>query len=319
MKTIPILFLTAACALGALSPATAAEQKITLSKPAQPAVLRAQLMNGHLTVIGADVNDVTVRSSGSSPAKDTTRDDGLRVIARSSALNVSEHDNTVQITQDPGSFFGGRGDIEVTVPRNTAVVVKIVVNGQALVRDISGDIEVSNLNGPVQLENVSGGVAVDTMNGEVTARYAALPAGKTHAFSSMNGKIALYVPSTGKATFRLRAQNGTVATDLDEKVFETRAEGNTPTHSLPAGPPHVDRDEQPGTSDDGAEESDSDESPATPEAAVRPPQPPAPPRVPHLPTFPAFGGQAVTGLLNGGGVEVRATTMNGEIQIRQAK
>jgi hypothetical protein len=41
--------------------------------------------------------------------------------------------------------------------------------------------------------------------------------------------------------------------------------------------------------------------------------------MPHFPSFPAFGGQVVTGTLNGGGVEIRATTMSGEIQIREAK
>ena len=65
-------------------------------------------------------------------------------------------------------------------------------------------------------------------------------------------------------------------------------------------------------------------APAAPEPPTAPqppakPEAPRPPDLPHVPTFPAFGGQVVTGTLNGGGVEIRATTMSGEIQIREAK
>ena len=204
----------------------------------------------------------------------------------------------------------------------------------------------NNLNGSVRLENVSGGVAADSMNGEISARYAALTAGKTHSFSSMNGEIRLLVPSTAKATFRLRAQNGSVATDLDEKIFVTHTEGRAG-----GGFPGSDgmrigmeaaraamemaRDIARESADEAREELETAVAPApdappAPEVAPTPPtgkmpkpakapHHPRPPHMPHFPTFPAFGGQVVTGTLNGGGVEIRATTMNGEIQIREAK
>ncbi len=336
MKTLLRLLPLAAVLAAAMPPAaTAGEKTVAFSKPDAPHTLRVDATSGHVKVVGADVREVSIKSSNDQEPAATRRADGLRVIAGAGTFNVTERDNVVHVTQDSDALFRGGSDFEITVPRDTAVAIKLAINGAAEVRDVSGDIEISNLSGTVTLENISGNAAVDTMNGEITARYAALPAGKAHAFSSMNGKIALYVPSSAQATFRLRAQNGTVATDLEEEIFATTTEkgssefpgaggirvgveaaraalevarsfvpeafGNPP----PAPAPHED------TTPAAAAANDT----KAPDA----PKPPKPPRAPHMPTFPAFGGQVVTGLLNGGGVEVRATTMNGEIQIRKAQ
>ncbi|HLP08673.1 MAG TPA: hypothetical protein VK178_10935 [Opitutaceae bacterium] len=339
MKTIRHLlpFAAALAATLAIS-AAAAEKTITFSKPDAPHTLRVDVTSGSVVVRGADVREVSVSSSTEAEHKDTRREDGLRVIAGSGAYNVTERDNVVHVTQDSNALFRGGSDFEITVPRDTSVIIKVAINGDAEVRDVSGDIEISNLNGEVTLDNVGGSVAVDTMNGEITARYVALPAGKAHSFSSMNGQIVLYVPTSAQATFRLRAQNGTVATDLDETIFATTTEKGSSEFpgagGIRAGVEaaraalEVARSLAPNAYGNPAPEPDAEpqvetsDTASAPSADVKPPKapkPPKPPRAPHAPTFPAFGGQVVTGLLNGGGIEVRATTMNGEIQIRKAK
>lgn len=348
MKSIPLLYLRTALllAVAAIVPASHGEENgantasIAFSRPDAPRTIRIEAMNGQVSVLGADVSDVTVHSSTDALRKDTRRDDGLRVIAAANAFNLTERDNVVHLTQDSGSLFSGGGDFEVTVPRDTAVFVKVAINGNATVRDITGDIEISNLNGAVTLDNIGGGVAVDTMNGEISARYSALAEGKSHSFSSMNGKIVLRLPASAKASFRLRAQNGTVATDFDEKRFVTKSEAAAAgefsgmgglragleaagvaiemAHGIAREAMGGARQAPYGTAKAPVEAGSAEQPPAAP----HPPSAPGAPRLPnlpHVPTFPAFGGQVVTGSLNGGGVEIRATTMSGEIQIREAK
>ena len=343
MKSLRLTYLPAAflLALAAVLPASHGADSntntasIAFSQPNAPRTIRIEAMNGQVSVLGADVSNVTVRSSRDSVQKESRREDGLRVIAASNAFNLTERDNVVYLTQDSGSLFSGGGDFEVTVPRDTAVIVKVAINGSAMIRDINGDIEISNLNGPVTLDNIGGGVAVDTMNGEISARYAALPEGKSHSFSSMNGKIVLRLPVASKASFRLRAQSGTVATDFDEKVFVTKTEASAPGEfpgmgglraGLEAAEVAIDmahriaRDAMGGVRHAPAAPAVEapEQAPGVPPPAPKPHAPHVP-NMPHSPTFPAFGGQVVSGTLNGGGVEIRATTMNGEIQIREAK
>ena len=59
---------------------------------------------------------------------------------------------------------------------------------------------------------------------------------------------------------------------------------------------------------EGADENDS-----TPAIAPRAPRPP------RAPMPPITGGKLVSGTLNGGGVDIKVSTMNGEITLRQAK
>ena len=45
---------------------------------------------------------------------------------------------------------------------------------------------------------------------------------------------------------------------------------------------------------------------------------PVPP-MPPMPPMPRFGGKLIVGTLNGGGVDIKLTSMNGTITLRQAK
>jgi hypothetical protein len=156
----------------------------------------------------------------------------------------------------------------------------------------------------------------------------------------MNGEIRLFVPAAAKATFTLRAQNGSVATDFDEKALVTRMESGP---GAGPGPYGMQRGKDAALAGlamaqeavtaakeiakeveaEKAAKKDRPDSDAGDAVAdgFRQAQ-----KAMNVATrmargfhFPAFGGQVVTGLLNGGGVEIRATTMNGEIQIREAK
>ena len=72
----------------------------------------------------------------------------------------------------------------------------------------------------------------------------------------------------------------------------------------------------------------ADEAKADKEAAEADAAPPAVPAAPHAPHAarapraampPITGGKLVTGTLNGGGVDIKISTMNGEITLRQSK
>ena len=346
MKTIPSCLCL--CALlvplvGSLCAADGDEKttSIAFGKPEAPHTLRVETMSGDVTITGGEVDKVIVQTSAEATGGANRREDGLRVIVADNSFNLTERDNVVYLSQDHGAFGRHGSDFRVTVPRDTAVIVKIGAGGDVMLKELSGDVEVSNLNGSVKLENVSGGVAVDTMNGEVTARYAALAAGKSHSFSSMNGEIRLYVPATAKATFTLRAQNGTVATDFDENALVTRTESGT--GGWQPGPYGVQNgkdaalagleiaQEAVAAAQEMAKEVEAEDAVKKGPAGAGTGDDVAAgfskaKKAVHMASriargfhFPAFGGQVVTGTLNGGGVEIRATTMSGEIQIRQAK
>ncbi len=344
MKHIPSLLLLGAIAVVPFPGRSAAADSepnstsIAFSKPDAPRIVRIENANGDIRVVGADVAVVTVKSGAEPIGQVPRRADGLRVIAANNSFSLTERDNVVSLSRN----FGGNGqsgsDFDVTVPRGTSVIVKGGFGGDVAISGVTGDVEVSLLNGSVKLENVAGGVAVDTMNGAVSACYAELPAGKTHSFSSMNGQVTLFVPGAAKATFTLRAQSGSVATDFDEKVLVTRMESGSAAGPGPYGVQggkdaalaglaiaqeavaaarDIAKEVEKGEKKDGDAKAAGDGAADGFRKAQKAMS--VATRMARGFHFPAFGGQVVTGVLNGGGVEIRATTMNGEIQIREAK
>jgi hypothetical protein len=266
------------------------------------------------------------------------------MITISIACSVPRRGSTLHAT------FGHSSSFEITVPRNTTVVVNNSFGGEIDIGQLTGDIEVKSLNGEVTLRDVTGGVLVETMNGEIDANIVAIKEGKPLSFTSMNGEIALKVPTDAKANVRLRTQNGAILTDFDEKTLVTKTESLRPnrrngrvTVNLS---PHGEVETVNVHGDDSeikvavreavragmeaareAAQAMREAAEAAREAAAEARQQayehdgvgPVPPTPPVPPVPPMTGGKLVSGTLNGGGTEIYAAAMNGDVTLRQAK
>jgi hypothetical protein len=329
---LSVIFFTAARA------DEAETSSIKFSNPAQPGTLKVTITNGDIRIHGADAPEVTVRTE-LKPEGRAQRSDGLRVLTSSASYSLTEKDNVINLSYGADSWpTGGNGDFDITVPRNTSVVVSSAFGGDISVGDISGDLEVKSLNGEVKLTDVSGGALVETMNGEIQADVVALKDGKPLSFTSMNGEVALHLPPDIKANVRLRTHNGSILTDFDEKqlVTKTAALKGSSGHRAPHAMSESESDDVRATvreavragmdaareaargAQDAMREANhashrnddrNDDEVATP-AVPTPPMPPLPPMT---------GGKIVTGTLNGGGPEIRVTTMNGNVTLRKSE
>jgi hypothetical protein len=285
-----------------------------------------------------DGNTATVESTLHQNGGRETRDDGLRRLDDEVSFELHEHDNVISLTLAGENPWAGQdADFKISVPRVMALDIKTGTGGDLEVKDVAGDIEINNLNGEVRLEGIAGSAVVNTMNGEVHATYVKVPQ-KLVSITSMNGKIDLRVPAETKANVRLRTHNGSILTDFDEAVLKTKSEGKGYGGSEAANigadaarsaaeaaraavqvahefareiKIQVERSVKEGTDSDDAAPSPAD-IPATP-------RPPRVPRPPHPPMPPITGGKLVSGTLNGGGVDIKISTMNGEIMLRQTK
>ncbi|HKB91962.1 MAG TPA: DUF4097 family beta strand repeat-containing protein [Opitutaceae bacterium] len=326
---------------------------VKLTDPNQPAKLSLNINTGDITVRGSDTaKEVTVRST--LPREDgKPRPDGLRRLDTEVALAVQEKDNKITI-DNRGTGPAGMDHVElvVTVPSASSVMIKTGWGGDITVDNVSGVVEISNVNGDVKLNKVSCSTVVDTMNGEIKASFVKLPTDKPVCLSSMNGTIEVYVPSDAKASCRLRTQNGTILTDFDDKALVTKTEpvkvSAPTTMTLPNGkqvsgsyakppvPPQAPTASIPGVPDDLAAEIHATVKEATLVAHEAMEQAriamedartsmsegsssyhaPRAPRAPKMNSS-SIGGKVVVGTLNGGGVDLQLTTMNGTITLRK--
>jgi hypothetical protein len=338
--TLPLL-LAALLSPVLARPARADESTghIALSDPAKPGTLRIRVWQGDVTVRGADVKDVTVKTDSTAEESESpAREDGMRVLSASSSYRLSEKDNVVTLEYGADGWGSAPADFEITVPRATSVVVANSIRGDLECRGLSGDIDVRTLHGDVKADDDSGGVCIESMNGEITVNMASLAPSRPLSLTSMNGKIAIRVPPDAKANIRFRTHHGLILTNFDDKSLVTRTEiseysehsrrgeAKAAAPAAPASPAPAAAPAAPAGEAAPMPESDVDwhaeVRDAMREAAVAMREGieeihAQMPRMAQLP--PMTGGKVVSGSLNGGGVEIQAATLNGDIVLKKAE
>jgi len=333
----------------------ATDGQIRFSDPAKPGRLKIYVAQGDLTVRGdASVDAIAVKSKLETKLTRVKRNDGLRVLSDTAAsFLLFEKNNVAEFSYGKDSWPTGEGaSFEITVPANTALEIQNGWNGSVKVERVTGDVEVKGLNCEVKLTDLGGGAIVETMNGEIAASFAVLPDKKPVSFSSMNGEVKLRIPADARANVRFRTHNGAILTDFTDDVLKTKAEDLGRTDWGAVAGQHVAMAAQIGSqvgremaqmarevaaeaksavrearaeardrSEEAKDRATGIDGKSTGEAAPASPPAPRVPRGPHPPLPPIIpaiaGGKVVSGTLNGGGIEIQVTTMNGDITLRK--
>jgi hypothetical protein len=315
------------------------ESAIKFSDPSKPGTLKVVVLHGDLRIHGADVNEVLVKSSARAVTV-APRKDGLRVLTAAFSFGLSEKENIITLDAMSEGWNSPPVDLDITVPRTTAIILSNANGGDITCADVTGDLDIKSHNGgEIRLDNIDGGALVETMNGEIRATVRALHEGKPLSFMTQNGEVTLKIPSEVKANVRLRTQNGSILTDFDDKVLVTKTEAvaRTPkakranTTRRNSTRSTETREEIQTTIHEAAQASIDaarEAASAVREAAQAarealqearitgdsnavlavPPMPPLPPMT---------GGKIVSGTLNGGGPEIQIATMNGDVTLRK--
>jgi DUF4097 and DUF4098 domain-containing protein YvlB len=207
--------------------------RVPLTDPTRPATVRAHLLNGSITVTGADVKEITIEARLRDGGRGEGRTEGgmHRIPTSSTGLSVDADNNQVRITTDQ---INRTVDLTITVPVRTSLTLKSVNDGSITVTGVDGELDVDNVNGPVTLKNISGSAVAHALNDKVLVTFARVDPQKAMAFSSLNGDVDVTFPPDLKANVSMRTDNGEVFSDFDvqlqanaprQTVEDNRAQG----------------------------------------------------------------------------------------------
>ncbi len=222
---VPVLIVL----LGLLPTPSAAQEAaadrvtVPLSDPSQPALLTVSLVQGGITVRGTNRKDVlvTARPEMDRPSRRFDPDaSGLRRIPQSAGYRITEEANRVRVSSDSPNRSVS---FEIEVPSRTNLKLSTVNDGEILIENVDGDIDVSNTNGGIALNGVAGSVNAGTTNGNVRATLTRVTAEREMAFTSLNGTVDVTLPSSTKASLRLRSDNGDIYSDFDMQLAPVAA------------------------------------------------------------------------------------------------
>ncbi len=232
------------------------------------------------------------------------------------------------------------GDIEVTGADGDIDIQSM--NGEVRLTDISSSAVVNTMNGEIHAAFRKAPVkpvSLSSMNGEIDLR---LP-GDTKANLRMrthNGSIrtnfaegALQTKAEKSASrLQIPANLSPDSREYQEYKKEIAREQARADRELARAQRERDR----ALAASRAPEAERPEKPEKPERPEAPEAPEAPQAVrvnthvvvavngntlvvPPIPPVPSFGGKSIVGTLNGGGVDIKLTSMNGTITLREAK
>ena len=222
MKNTFTLLLTLFTAL--LLAQSNSDINVPLSNPNEAGYLEIHIHNGDISVIGEERNDVAVQydvddDSPFRKNKNKTKN-GLKRIGKPKAgLEITEDNNVVIIDTDSHS---NELELLIMVPKNFNVNISNHNGDDLEVRNVTGEVNIESHNSDITAMDISGTVNAQSYNGDIDIEIEQISGSKDMSFGSYNGDIDLRIPSSYKADFKLKSQNGEILSDLDlEEVAKT--------------------------------------------------------------------------------------------------
>jgi len=194
---------------------------IPLSLPGEPGVLTIDHIKGSIKVTGYDGDAVIINASirqkeGKEP--DDEYDGDLKriapIIIQLSAqeknneiiVNTNSHKNTI--------------DLNISVPHIFTLKLKTYHNGDIVVRNVTGEMEISNINGDVILKDINGSAVVNTLDGDITIQFSEIFPDLPMAFTSIEGKIDVTFPQNVKVLVKMKSDNGEIFSDFNFEMVK---------------------------------------------------------------------------------------------------
>jgi hypothetical protein len=209
---------------------TTGEIPIPLSDPAKRATLKVHVNRGSITVKGTGRKDILVKySAAEGKKKEGETKDGLKRISSGTIdLEVSENSNNVKVNSES---WNTKIDLEIEVPSGIDLRVEAYNNGDIIITNIQGELEIENYNGEITATEISGTVVASTYNGDIVIKYEKLTPNTPLSYSTYNGDIDLTFPNDIKATLKIKTERGDVLTDFDVELMKSGPVKKTETKS----------------------------------------------------------------------------------------
>jgi hypothetical protein len=192
---------------------------VPISEPTKRGKLNVNIHYGSIIVKGLPRKDVLVKYVGGEEeeSKSKTKDGLKRISGGSLDLEVSEDKNEVKVES---SSWSKKLNLTIEVPSGFDLELSTYNDGDVIVSNIQGSVEISDYNGSITAENISGSVLADSYNGEIKVTFDKITEGTPMSFSTYNGDVDLTFPSTLKATLKMKTEQGEVLSSFDMNVVK---------------------------------------------------------------------------------------------------
>lgn len=162
--------------------------------------------------------DVRVDVNGGSNDKSKSKDGLKRISGGGIDLEVSENANAVKVKSDS---WNHKINLEIEVPSGFDLDVSTYNDGDLMITNIQGQVELTNYNGDITALNISGSVIGTSYNGEIKVTFDKVTDGAPMSYSTFNGDIDITFPASLKASLKMKTEQGEIFTGFDINIKST--------------------------------------------------------------------------------------------------
>ncbi|QQS34086.1 MAG: DUF4097 family beta strand repeat protein [Acidobacteriota bacterium] len=172
-------------------------------------------INGAITVESWDRNEVKLSYVVTADSRESLELVVIKIDSRADLFRVkTEYKKT---DNEPGSWKQGRRmnvEYKVMAPRGAVLRGIDTVNGEVRISNFTNQITAAAVNGKVVASDLKGTAKLSTVNGEVSAEFNQLDATSSISLETVNGRVALTLPSDTNATITADSVNGTITNEF---------------------------------------------------------------------------------------------------------
>lgn len=189
---------------------------IPLSNPCEPLTLEISIMSARIEVIGENREDVEFAVSAEEGSRKIITPSGTQNIKGAAyTLEVEENDNHISVDTDWGR---NKITVIVRVPRNENLDLSTTNDGEIIVSNIQGALELENTNGPITATNIAGSVIAETVNATIDVGFSSIDGSSAMSFSSINGDLIIGLPADAGVQLHLDSARGEIFSDFEVDV-----------------------------------------------------------------------------------------------------
>ena len=193
---------------------------IPLSRPGEPIALEIDVMSARIEVIGEDRDDAVFEITAADTGRKIVTPSGTKTLQGGSfAFEIEEKDNEISFESD---WRVDRAQITARVPRRADLYLSTVNDGEIIVRNITGTLELENTNGPITASGISGSVIAESVSDDIDIGFNAVAADSAMSMESVSGNLTVRMPASTGAQFYLDSAQGEILSDFEVEVLPTK-------------------------------------------------------------------------------------------------
>lgn len=193
---------------------------IPLSQPGEPIVLDIDIMSAHIEVIGEDRTDAEFEISANDSGRKIVTPSGTKTLTGGTfAFDIEEDDNEISVDTD---HLAEKVIITARVPRRADLSLSTVNDGEIIVSNITGTLELENVNGPITARGINGSVIAESVNDTVDIAFSALAGEGAMSMTSVGGNLIVRMPGNAGAELHLDSTQGEIVSDFEVEVLPSK-------------------------------------------------------------------------------------------------